>query len=243
MTKKTLPAFSLDPVTTVEIARCLQRVAKDDELTTRLERISAGFLGRPYIINPLGGGAGFPEQLSVNIDGFDCVTYMESVFALALSRTVEDFPDILRCIRYQNGEVSWASRNHYSSDWWQQNERAGFIRNLTRGDGTEEKRRCLNVINGLPAKDIRFRVFPKRKLAQIQHLIATGDFVGFASTKRNLDVFHTGILICRDETILLRHATRSRRAVVEQPLSNFLQANRMSGVILLRPLVPDFLQQ
>lgn len=220
----------------------MQRVANFDDLTIRLERISAEFLGRPYVINPLGGGAGLSEQLNVNLYGFDCVTYMESVLALALSRTVEDFANLLRQIRYHNGEVSWASRNHYTSDWWQQNERAGFIRNLTHGDGTEEKRRCLNVVNGLPAKEIRLRVFPKRKLAQIRHLIATGDFVCFASTKRNLDVFHAGVLICRDEKILLRHATRSQGAVVEQPLSDFLQANRMSGIILLRPLVPDFLQ-
>jgi hypothetical protein len=224
-----------------EIACCLQRIATVDELIIRLEQISAEFIGRPYVINPLGGGTGLPEQLNVNLDGFDCVTYMESVLALALARTVDDFADILRRIRYHNGEVSWASRNHYTSDWWQRNEATGFLRNLTRGNVSVEKRRRLNVVNGLPAKDIRFRVFPKRKLAQIRHLITTGDFICFASTKRNLDVFHTGVLIRRDETILLRHATRSQGAVVEQPLGDFLQANRMTGIILLRPLVPDFL--
>lgn len=242
MTKKRSSASSLDPVAAAEIARCLQRVASDDELTIRLERLSAEFLGRSYIINPLGGGAGLPEQLNVNLSGFDCVTYMESVLALALSRTVQDFNDILCRIRYRNGEVSWSSRNHYTSDWWKNNEAVGFIRNLTRGEASEEKRRRLNAVNGLPEKEARFRVFPKRRFAQIRQRIATGDFVCFSSTKKNLDVFHTGILIRRNETVLLRHATRSQGAVVEQPLSDFLKANRMSGIILLRPLIPDLLQ-
>ena len=131
MTKKRASACSLDSIAAAEIARCLQLVESVDELSIRLERISADFIGRPYITNPLGGGAGLPEHLNVNLDGFDCVTYMESVLALALSRTVEDFADLLRRIRYRNGEVSWASRNHYTSDWWRRNEAAGFLRNLT----------------------------------------------------------------------------------------------------------------
>jgi hypothetical protein len=33
----------------------------------------------------------------------------------------------------------------------------------------------------------------------------------------------------------MRHASQSQRSVVEQELSDFLKANRMSGVIVVRP--------
>jgi hypothetical protein len=49
-------------------------------------------------------------------------------------------------------------------------------------------------------------------------------------------VFHTGILIHRDDRVLMRHAKRSAGKVVEQDLADFLKRNRMSGFILARPL-------
>jgi hypothetical protein len=58
------------------------------------------------------------------------------------------------------------------------------------------------------------------------------------STRKNLDVFHAGIIVRDGKNILLRHASRSRRMVVEQELSEFLKANRMAGVIVVRPQVP-----
>jgi hypothetical protein len=73
-------------------------------------------------------------------------------------------------------------------------------------------------------------------MASIAPQIETGDLVLFASAKRNLDFFHTGLLIDRDGEIVLRHATRSAGAVIEQPLPEFLSRFRMSGFVLLRPV-------
>jgi hypothetical protein len=64
----------------------------------------------------------------------------------------------------------------------------------------------------------------------------TGDLILFVSTREHLDVFHTGILIRRDDRVLMRHATRSAGKVIEQDLADFLKTNRMSGFILARPL-------
>ena len=35
--------------------------------------------------------------------------------------------------------------------------------------------------------------------------------------------------------VLMRHASRSQGGVVEQELTEFLKANRMAGVIVVRP--------
>ena len=57
----------------------------------------------------------------------------------------------------------------------------------------------------------------------------------FVSTRKNLDVFHTGIIVREGKQLFLRHASRSRDSVVEQDLKEFLKANRMAGVIIVRP--------
>jgi hypothetical protein len=57
----------------------------------------------------------------------------------------------------------------------------------------------------------------------------------FASIRKHLDIFHCGIIVRDDDRILVRHASRSRGAVVEQDLNEFMKANRMAGVLIARP--------
>jgi hypothetical protein len=66
--------------------------------------------------------------------------------------------------------------------------------------------------------------------------LQTGDLIFFASTRKHLDVFHAGIIV-RGKKVSLRHASRSKGSVVEQELSEFLKANRMTGVIVMRPQI------
>ncbi|HVF90795.1 MAG TPA: N-acetylmuramoyl-L-alanine amidase-like domain-containing protein [Blastocatellia bacterium] len=221
-----------------EIEAILASTEKSDRLPARIDLISEAFLARPYAANPLGGGPGQPETLTASLEAFDCVTYIETVLALALSGISGDaaeFLDLLRRIRYEDGEVAWQKRNHYMTGWAENNESAGFVRNITDGPLAEKITRTLSVVEGLPARRVTFQLFRKRKLASISARIETGDLILFASAKRNLDFFHTGFLIERDGELRLRHATRSAGAVVEQPLPDFLDRFRMSGFVLLRP--------
>jgi hypothetical protein len=48
-------------------------------------------------------------------------------------------------------------------------------------------------------------------------------------------VFHAGIIVRDGKGVLMRHASRSQGFVVEQKLSEFLKANRMAGIIVMRP--------
>jgi hypothetical protein len=218
-----------------DLQRILKPLAYEDKLAKRIEAISGQFLDCPYVTNSLIGSVDVPEQLTIKLDGFDCVTYMETVLALALSETAEQFTEKLIRIRYKNGVVEWQQRNHYMVDWWRNNERQGLLQNITRGAQAVEKNRELNIIKDLPSQHASFRVFPKKKIRSLEHLIKTGDFVCFATTKKNLDVFHTGILLRRDDKMLLRHASRTAKKVVDQDLRDFLKKNRMSGLVLLRP--------
>lgn len=192
-------------------------------------------MGDPYRGNTLGGSPSSDESFTASLDAFDCLTYVESILALAGASDLRKFADNLRCIRYRNGNVGWVSRNHYMTAWIRNNVRAGFVSNQTKGSGLIDRSRKLNVVEGLAEKTILVRSIRKRDFLRRRSEVSTGDLVFFASTRRNLDVFHCGVLIRSGERVLLRHAARSRGRVVEQALEGFLAANRMSGVILVRP--------
>src|SRR5204863_2440862 len=97
------------------------------------------------------------------------------------------------------------------------------------------RERVLKVVPGLAARRTRVKCLPKTALPRLERRLQTGDLIFFVSTRRNLDVFHTGIIIRDGKRLLMRHASRSRGSVVEQNLTEFLKANRMAGVIVVRP--------
>ena len=219
-----------------EAKHILEDLSFQSDLRSRLDEISARFLGLPYAEGLLGGGLEVPEVFRVSLEAFDCVTYMETVLALASSAELSEFVDKIRRIRYERGKIDWFNRNHYMVDWAKNNEQSGFIANMTFGPETLEKSCTLALIAGRPERTTTFRYFPTLSLPKLGELIETGDLIFFVSTMRALDVFHTGLLVKRGSQILMRHATRSAGSVVEQALTEFVSDNEMAGFILLRPL-------
>src|SRR5215472_17468304 len=69
----------------------------------RIEVLSRHFLGYSYKSNPLIGSAATAEVFTASLDGFDCVTYIETIVALAHASNVDDFIEWLRKIRYEQG--------------------------------------------------------------------------------------------------------------------------------------------
>jgi len=202
----------------------------------RVDALSKALLGCPYEAHGLVGSAETPEAFTASLERFDCVTYVETVLALALSARADDFAGWLRRIRYDGGEVRWRSRNHYMTGWIRASTRLGVVRKMRTGlPGTRLERR-LDVVPGLPPSRARFTCVPKGQLGRLASRLATGDLIFFASTRRNLDVFHCGLLVAGDGGWRLRHATRSRGSVVEEELDLFLRRQRMSGVIVVRPV-------
>jgi hypothetical protein len=119
--------------------------------------------------------------------------------------------------------------------WIKNNARSGVVRLIRPPAGSVRKRRILNVVPGLPGVRVEFRCMPKRLLTRAKERIQSGDLIFFASTRSHLDIFHCGVIVRDNGRLLMRHASRSRKAVVEQELSEFLKANRMAGVLIVRP--------
>jgi hypothetical protein len=219
-----------------EAVRLLDESAREPDLGNRIDHLSELLLGREYVEGSLGGGPELPEELRISLSAFDCVTFIETVLALAFARTIEEFIVTVRGIRYEDGEVAWARRNHYMVDWARNNEERGFVSNLTAGPRAAAKICTLNLIAGLPEKRTSFSYFSTQNPADLAGLFETGDLILFVSIKETLDVFHTGFLIERNGRWFLRHATRTAGAVIDQELAEFMNQNTLAGFVLLRPL-------
>ena len=86
-----------------------------------MDKISKIFLGLPYGKGgPLGEGsdAKFDQDPLYRFDTFDCTTYVETIMSLALSRDVNEFEVHQDKIRYENGEVDYLKRNHFTDLQW-----------------------------------------------------------------------------------------------------------------------------
>jgi hypothetical protein len=121
-----------------EIIATLQTLP--DDLATRLEYVSRQFLGRPYLVGgPLGEGpnAEYDQDPLFRTDGFDCTTYVETTNAMARAHDFDEFMVLLMHLRYQDGNVSFKTRNHFVElDWNPNNIAAGFFLDFTKGIGT-----------------------------------------------------------------------------------------------------------
>ena len=120
--------------------------------------------------------------------------------------------------------------------WIRNNVREGIVKPVSMpAVPILSRERVLNVVPGLDPQRTRVKCVPKRAAPRLEAYLQSGDLIFFVSTRKNLDVFHAGIIVRDGEKILMRHASRSHGSVVEQKLSEFLKANRMTGVIIMRP--------
>jgi hypothetical protein len=204
-------------------------------VSERMDFVSRLLLGTRYQADTLIGGPEQPERLVVRNDAFDCVTFCEFVLAVAQARNYQEFETMLRAIRYANGAVQWRERNHYFAEWCRSAVSKGICARIDAG-GSIAIARTVNWGN-LGRREVTIEaVAPAIVLAHGERL-ANGDIIGFVSRRRNLDFFHTGLVIVGDGgALILRHASETRRRVVDGSLASFVAANNVQYVTLLRPV-------
>jgi hypothetical protein len=218
------------------VEQLLSETKHDRSTAGRIDILSRHFLGHSYKPNPLIGSADTAEVFTASFDGFDCVTYIETVLALSRASNVDDFIEWLRKIRYERGRIQWERRNHYMTQWIRNNVREGTMKPLSMPSvPTLSRERILNVVPGLDPQRALVKCIPKPAAPRLERYLQSGDLIFFASTRKNLDMFHAGIIVRDGKKVSMRHASRSQGGVVEQELSEFLKANRMAGVIVVRP--------
>ena len=99
--------------------------------------------------------------------------------------------------------------------------------------------KTISYMRALGPRRVSFDAIPRARLLANRDQLMTGDIIGFLSRRPRLDYFHVGfVVVGPDGELLLRHAARSRRRVLDERLAHFLGVNRVRRVTLLRPLEP-----
>ena len=99
-----------------------------------MQSLGLRFKGRPYLEGTLDEPPS--ETLVVRLDGFDCVTFVETMMAMARGAVAGDttyagFARRMAEQRYHNGRLDgYCSRLHYFSEWLLDNEERGLVRVL-----------------------------------------------------------------------------------------------------------------
>jgi hypothetical protein len=103
-------------------------------LAQRVEAVSELFLGVPYKLGSLGEGPDgeFDRDPLIRFDAFDCTTFVETVMALSLDSDLDSAMRTLQKLRYKDGQIGYATRNHFIElDWVPNNVRAGYLHDIT----------------------------------------------------------------------------------------------------------------
>jgi hypothetical protein len=220
------------------IGRLIDEVQSKGSISEKIDFISGALRGTRYLGYTLIGGPQRPEQFVVRDDGFDCVTFCETVLAAARAGSRGNFNSALKTIRYHDGVVSWRERNHYFFEWGQHNVENKVCKAIDMA-GSIEIEKDVNWHPALGRRHFAIRVIPSAVFLGNKALLANGDIVGFITRRSNLDYFHVGFVVLGGGgQLLLRHASQSKRRVLDERMDHFVAVNRVRYVTLLRPQEP-----
>src|SRR5436309_14219437 len=160
------------------------------------------------------------EVCSVDFRGLDCVTFFELALALARMLKRERTPDALLAevtfLRYRGGQLTdYASRLHYVSDWFVDNQAKRVVRLITpEPPGAERFTRRVHFMSTHPGAYRQLKASPDQvakialveaeinarlthylardKVAAAQRLLLTGDIIGITTPTDALDCPHPG---------------------------------------------------
>ena len=190
-----------------------------------IEFYARQLLGTPYVAHTLEGDE---EMLTINIHELDCLTFIESLYAL--TRTTlnhryswRDYAACIENIRYRGGTMGdYSSRIHYISEWIIDNNVRGnlveitpdlphadyMIKNIDYMSHNPGQYRQLKDDTAMVAKIKRYELlrhrFPYLKRSwlndkSVKEVLRSGDFVSLVTKIEGLDVSHNGIIIKDDK--------------------------------------------
>lgn len=143
--------------------------ATEPALAKRMDQVSAQFIGRPYIVDPLGEGdrGHFDRDPRFRLDGFDCTTFVETVLSISKARRSSEVPKWMDKIRYEKGVVGFETRNHFpDADWIANNVRARLVKDVT-AQVAKTQPSSLAWAVALIEKDEWYKLLPIERLSGI----------------------------------------------------------------------------
>jgi hypothetical protein len=202
------PLYRMRPV---EAGRYIAWVHEaEPDLRKRIAAIGRKNIGQPYRPNLLGE---FPFQVHddlpmFSLDHSDCVVFVEHTYAMALSQSWDAFFWMLQRIRYRDGIIGVATRNHYTEMDWNVANRwlvTDISADLAGPDApvytmTIDRARFLRTRHrtetGIPVETSRQAWVPKERVAAIAGRLREGDLVNVISTRDGTHfASHVGLVV------------------------------------------------
>lgn len=207
------------------------------------------FKGVPYVAKTLENGS--IENLVINTRQLDCTTYVENVLAMYLcikkhKLSFFDFCSYLRQIRYVGGKVSYPTRQHYFTEWIDENTKDGFVEELQTPTPPFTATQHLRInfmskhtslypmlknnpelVKPIAEMESRlsgnvYRFIPKASIANTQLFRSTihdGDIIAITTSKSGLDTSHIGIAVWHKDGLHMLNASQIHKKVVEEPMT------------------------
>ena len=216
--------------------------------------IAKSFLGTKYAANTI--EAPGQEQLIINLQMFDCVTFYENSLVLARcinknKLTFDDFKKELQFVRYRKGIIKgYPSRLHYTSDYFFDNENKGVLKDITKQLGGLPLKKNINFISMHPDLYPRLKenpeninamraiedsinarkiyYIPKENIKSIASQIRNGYIIAITTSIDGLDCTHTGIAIWQNKNLHMIHAPipGAKIQITKLPLYKYLSKNK-----------------
>ena len=255
-------------------------VAKVRPMAERVRAVSIGertawfgqiLLGTPYKGHTLEIDD-IVEAPSVNFNGLDCWTFFETSLALArmvelpvAKWTPESLLYFIEQDRYWSGRCdgTYLSRLHYLEDWAKDNDRRGYVKDLTRNLGgvgvansaiemthnwrgyrymvkSPENRAGISELEAGLRRRPLFMI-PKARVPEIEDRLQSGDIIGIISVDGDkYGTSHVGLALRRNGVLHFMHASAPSnygKVVVDTRLSEYLaKFQKHAGILVARPL-------
>jgi len=236
-----------------------QRAVAHLPLGERVAALSEPWLGAPYNVGPLGELEGVDPDPIIRYDTFDCLTFIEEAFALALAPDAVSAQQVRMGMRYHQGApITYENRRHFMlAEWIPGVVEDGWFSDVTRRyDGAVRVEKDVTAAtwagwwgrSALPLDDERLPVGSQTfwylplddALAQID-AIPPGTVVFFMrqpAAHIPIAITHVGVTV-PGEVVTLRHASKLRDSLSDEPLAGYITHQRqytkwpLTGVILL----------
>lgn len=213
-------------------------------LSQILIEIAKQRLNTPYVAGTLDKNPD-TENLIINLHETDCILFVESCLALALTAksndtSITNFINFIKNLRYKDGVVDgYTSRIHYTSEWILQGEANGFFKDISKelsgipinnpisfisnhSDKYEHLKKYSADIQKIKTteENINAKTFyyiPKNKVPNIINKLKNGDIVCFNTSIKGLDISHVGIIYINNGITTFIHASSmAQKTIIEK---------------------------
>lgn len=242
-------------------------VSKEERRSKLILHIARKFLGTPYVAKTLETEG--KERLVINARQLDCTTYVENTMAIYLcvsngQTSYDNYKNQLRLLRYANGEVTYAARQHYFTQWIEENTKKGYVHELQSPTPPFTAEQLLRIdfmtthVSLYPMlkdspEDIKtiaqrerelsgrkYRYIPKtsiRNNSLFRATIKDGDIIAITTSKKGLDTSHIGIAVWHNDGLHMLNASQIHKKVVEEPMTLYQYMQRhpsQTGIRIVR---------